>query len=31
MQKEIEFIGGVISNPQRPFVAILGGVKLVIK
>ncbi len=25
MQKEIDFIGGTIENPKRPFVAIRGG------
>ena len=28
MQKEIEFIGGAVDNPARPFVAILGGAKV---
>ena len=28
MQKEIDFIGGTIANPKRPFVAILGGAKV---
>lgn len=28
MQKEIEFIGGAVDNPVRPFVAILGGAKV---
>jgi len=28
MQKEIEYIGKVIENPERPFVAILGGAKV---
>ncbi len=28
MQKEIEFIGGAIDSPERPFVAILGGAKV---
>jgi len=28
LQKEIEFIGGAIDNPNRPFVAILGGAKV---
>ncbi len=28
MAKEIDFIGGVLENPQRPFVAILGGAKV---
>jgi phosphoglycerate kinase len=28
MRKEIEFLGGVISHPDRPFVAILGGAKV---
>lgn len=28
LQKEIEFIGGAVDMPQRPFVAILGGAKV---
>lgn len=28
VQKEIDFIGGAVDNPQRPFVAILGGAKV---
>lgn len=28
MSKEIEFLGAVVNNPQRPFVAILGGAKV---
>ncbi len=28
MQKEIEFLGKAITNPERPFVAILGGAKV---
>lgn len=28
IQKEIEFMGGALSNPKRPFVAILGGAKV---
>ncbi|MGL4732431.1 MAG: phosphoglycerate kinase, partial [Fusobacteriaceae bacterium] len=28
MEKEIKFIGGVVSNPERPLVAILGGAKV---
>lgn len=28
MARELDFLGGVIENPQRPFVAILGGVKV---
>jgi len=28
MQKEIDFIGGTIADPKRPFVAILGGAKV---
>ena len=28
IKKEIEFMGGALSNPQRPFVAILGGAKV---
>ncbi len=28
LEKEIKFIGGVVSNPDRPLVAILGGAKV---
>ena len=28
IQKEINFIGGALENPQRPLVAILGGAKV---
>ena len=28
VQKEIDFIGGAVDNPERPFVAILGGAKV---
>ncbi len=28
LEKEIEFLGGVLVNPERPFVAILGGAKI---
>ncbi len=28
IQKEIDFIGGALANPKRPFVAILGGAKV---
>ncbi len=28
MEKEIKFIGGVLENPIKPFVAILGGAKV---
>ncbi|MGX7029970.1 phosphoglycerate kinase [Vagococcus zengguangii] len=28
MEKEIEFIGGAVDAPKRPFVAILGGAKV---
>ncbi len=28
IQKEIEIMGGALSNPARPFVAILGGAKV---
>ena len=28
IKKEIEIMGGALSNPQRPFVAILGGAKV---
>lgn len=26
--KELDFIGGALENPKRPFVAILGGAKI---
>jgi phosphoglycerate kinase len=28
MQKEINFLGNAVDNPERPFVAILGGAKV---
>lgn len=28
MQKEVDFIGGALEKPERPFVAILGGAKV---
>lgn len=28
MEKEIKFLGGVLENPERPFVAIIGGAKV---
>jgi phosphoglycerate kinase len=28
MQRELEIMGGALSNPERPFVAILGGSKV---
>ena len=28
MQKEIDFLGNAVNNPQRPFAAILGGSKV---
>ena len=28
MQKELKYLGMALSNPQRPFVAILGGAKI---
>ena len=28
MQKEIEYFGKVLENPERPFVAVLGGAKV---
>lgn len=28
MEKEIKFLGEAVNNPQRPFVAILGGAKV---
>ena len=28
MEKEIEFLGGTLEHPEKPFVAILGGAKV---
>jgi len=28
MEKELEFLGKALNNPERPFVAILGGAKI---
>ena len=28
MEKELEYLGGALGNPKRPFVAILGGSKI---
>lgn len=28
MQKEIQYLGNAVENPERPFVAILGGAKI---
>src|ERR1041384_1124509 len=28
MQKELDYLGGALENPQRPFVAVLGGSKI---
>lgn len=28
MQKELDYLGGALDNPKRPFVAILGGAKV---
>ena len=28
MKKEIDFLGNAVNNPERPFVAILGGAKV---
>jgi phosphoglycerate kinase len=28
MEKEIEFLGGAIEDPERPYVAIIGGAKI---
>lgn len=28
MEKEIEYLGNAVNNPERPFVAILGGAKV---
>jgi phosphoglycerate kinase len=28
MEKELEYLGAALSNPKRPFIAILGGAKI---
>jgi phosphoglycerate kinase len=28
MEKELEYLGGALSDPKRPFVAIMGGAKI---
>ncbi len=28
MEKELEYIGGALENPERPFVTIIGGAKI---
>ena len=28
MQKELDYLGGAIANPKRPYCAILGGAKI---
>ncbi len=28
MEKELRFLGGVLANPARPFIAIIGGAKI---
>jgi phosphoglycerate kinase len=28
MEKELEYLGGLLANPKRPFVAVLGGAKI---
>jgi phosphoglycerate kinase len=28
MEKELRYLGGAISNPERPFVAVIGGAKV---
>jgi phosphoglycerate kinase len=28
MEKEVRFLGGVLENPEKPFVAIIGGAKV---
>ena len=31
MEKEIKFLGDAVDNPERPFVAILGGARFLIR
>ncbi len=28
MQKELDYLGGALTNPEKPYVAVLGGVKV---
>ncbi|AKJ63829.1 phosphoglycerate kinase [Kiritimatiella glycovorans] len=28
MEKEIEYLGGALANPEKPFVAVIGGAKI---
>ena len=28
IEKEVKFLGGAVENPERPFVAIMGGAKV---
>lgn len=28
MERELDYLGGALENPQRPFVAVLGGAKI---
>jgi phosphoglycerate kinase len=28
MEKELQYLGGVLTNPKRPFIAIMGGAKI---
>lgn len=28
LEKEVEYLGGLLTNPKRPFIAIIGGAKI---